>query len=59
MVCQTGFFLFFFKDNLHLDVNNHTTVLQTGFNRVLLNPVCETVVYSLTFRVENVFEKKF
>ncbi len=27
-------------------------------DRVFLIPVCETVVWSLTFRVENVFEKK-
>ncbi len=27
-------------------------------DRVFLNPVCDTVVWSLTFRVKNVFEKK-
>ncbi len=26
--------------------------------QVFLNPVCETMVWSLTFRVENMFEKK-
>ncbi len=52
LVCQTGFF--FFKDILHLDVNDHTTVSQAGF----FYPVYETVVWSLTFWVENVFEKK-
>ncbi len=29
-----------------------------GSDRGFLNPVCETVIWSLTFRVENVFEKK-
>ncbi len=37
-----------------MDINDHTMVPQTWF----LNPVCETVVWSLMFRVENVFEKK-
>ncbi len=35
----------FFKDIFYLDVKDHTTI-------------CETAVWSLTFRVKNMFEKK-
>ncbi len=75
MVCQTGVF---FWDILHLDVNDHTTISQTGFfktrsvrpwyghwhlgTKMCLkknekNPVCETAVWSLADRVENLIKK--
>ncbi len=50
-VFQTSFF---FLRHFTPDVNDHTTVSQTR----VFNPFCEIVVWSLKFRVENVFEKK-
>ncbi len=39
-----------------MDVND---LYHSLTDQVFLDPVCETLVWSLTFRVENVFEKKY
>ncbi len=53
---RPGFFLLFFSNTFStLNVNDHTTVSQTGFS---FYPVCETMVWSLTYRCKMSLKKR-